>query len=99
MAFCRYSLLAYLLEQEAQPQTIGSRFRQLEAESGALTYLTRLWRYFAALIKNCLDTLGQFCPPGPSFRAYLELPPILSRSSPLYRGAKLELVIGEFFVP
>ena len=73
LAFCRYSLLAYLLEQEAQPQTIGSMFRQLEAESGALTYLTRLWRYFASLIKNCLDTLGRLCPPGPSFRAYLDI--------------------------
>lgn len=42
LAFFRYTLLAYLLEQESQPQTIGGIFHQLEAESGTLTYLQRL---------------------------------------------------------
>ena len=38
-----------------------------------LTYLERLWQYFAALIKTCLNTLARFCNPGPSFRAYLDV--------------------------
>jgi len=71
--FFRYSLLAYLLEQEDGRPTMGGVFRQREEESGALTYLGRLWRYFAALLQNCLETLPRFFTPEPSFRAYLDV--------------------------
>jgi hypothetical protein len=71
-AFFRYSLLAYLLEHDARSQTIGEMFRQLEDETGKLTYLERLWHYLVTFLKTVLHTLAQFCDPGPQFRAYLD---------------------------
>ena len=70
-AFFRYSLLAYLLEQDEQSQTIGDLFRQLEEETGKLTYLERLWQYLVGFLKTVLHTLAQFCDPEPQFRTYL----------------------------
>jgi len=40
--FFRYRLLAYLLEHDERSQTIGEMFRQLEEETGKLTFLERL---------------------------------------------------------
>ena len=71
-AFFRYSLLAYLLEQDDHSQTIGDIFRQLEEETGKLTFLERLWQYFSGLLKTVLDTLAGFFDPGPQFRAYID---------------------------
>ena len=71
-AFFRYSLLAYLLEHDDQSQTIGEMFRQLEEETGKLTFLERLWQYLATFLKTVLNTLAHFCDPGPQFRAYLD---------------------------
>ena len=71
-AFFRYSLLAYLLEQDERSRTIGDLFRQLEEETGKLTYLKRLWHYLAAFLKTVLNTLAHFCDPGPQVRAYLD---------------------------
>lgn len=71
-AFFRYSLLAYLLEHDEQSQTVGELFRQLEEETGKLTYLERLWQYLVAFLKTVLNTLAQFFDPGPQFRAYLD---------------------------
>ena len=71
-AFFRYSLLAYLLEHDERSQTIGEMFRQLEEETGKLTYLERLWQYLTAFLETVLNTLAQFCDPGPQFRAYLD---------------------------
>ena len=71
-AFFRYSLLAYLLEHDEQSQTIGDLFRQLEEETGKLTYLERLWQYLVPFLKTVLHTLAQFCDPEPQFRAYLD---------------------------
>jgi len=70
-AFFRYSLLAYLLEHDDRSQTIGEMFRQLEEETGKLTFLERLWQYLSAFLKTVLNTLAHFCDPGPQFRAYL----------------------------
>ena len=72
-AFFRYSLLAYLLEQDEQAQTIGDLFRQLEEETGKLTFLERLWQYLVTFLKTVLNTLAHFCDPGPQFRAYLDI--------------------------
>ncbi len=71
-AFFRYSLLAYLLEHDERSQTIGHLFRQLEEETGKLTYLERLWHYLVTFLKSVLNTLAQFCDPGPQFQAYLD---------------------------
>jgi hypothetical protein len=71
-AFFRYSLLACLLERDEQSQTIGEMFRQLEEETGKLTFLERLWQYLAAFLKTVLNTLPYFCDAGPQFRAYLD---------------------------
>lgn len=71
-AFFRYSLLAYLLEHDEQSQTIGDLFRQLEEETGKLTFLERLWQYLVTFMKSVLTTLAQFCDPEPQFRAYLD---------------------------
>ena len=71
-AFFRYSLLAYLLEQDDHSQTIGDIFRQLEEETGKLTFLERLWQYFSGLLKTVLDILAGYCDPGPQFLAYID---------------------------
>ena len=71
-AFFRYSLLAYLLEHDPHSQTIGEMFRQLEEETGKLTFLERLWHYLVAFLKTVLNTLAQFCDPRPRFRTYLD---------------------------
>ena len=70
-AFFRYSLLAYLLEHDERSQTIGDLFRQLEEETGKLTFLERLWQYLVTFLKTVLNTLAQFAGPEPQFRAYL----------------------------
>jgi len=70
-AFFRYSLLAYLLEHDERSQTIGDLFRQLEEETGKLTFLERLWQYLVTFLKTVLNTLAQFADPEPQFRAYL----------------------------
>ncbi len=70
-AFFRYSLLAYLLEHDERSQTIGDLFRQLEEETGKLTFLERLWQYLVTFLKTVLNTLAQFGDPEPQFRAYL----------------------------
>jgi hypothetical protein len=83
-AFFRYSLLAYLLEHDKQAQTIGDLFRQLEEETGKLTYLERLWQYLVTFLQTVLNTLAQFCDPGPQFRAYLDaITNTFNRFSPL----------------
>jgi hypothetical protein len=71
-AFLSYSLLAYLLEHDDHSRTIGDLFRQLEEETGKLTFLERLWQYLVNFFTTVLDTLAQFCDPGPQFRAYLD---------------------------
>jgi hypothetical protein len=71
-AFFRYCLLAYLLERDERSETIGDLFRQVEEETGRLTYLERLWQYLVTFLKTVLNTLTQFCDPGPQFRAYLD---------------------------
>ena len=71
-SFFRYSLLAYLLEHNERSQTIGDLFRQVEEETGKLTYLERLGQYLAAFLKTVLNTLAQFCDPGPQFQVYLD---------------------------
>jgi len=72
-AFFRYSLLAYLLEHDDQPQSVGGIFRQVEEETGKLCFLERLWQHFASFLKTVLDTLQNFCDPDPQFRAYLHI--------------------------
>jgi len=72
-AFFRYSLLAYLLERDERSETIGDLFRQVEEETGKLTYLERLWQYLVAFLKTVFNTLARFCDPGPQFRAYLDV--------------------------
>ncbi|MCK9375580.1 MAG: hypothetical protein M0P73_05460 [Syntrophobacterales bacterium] len=71
-AFFRYSLLAYMLEHDERSQTIGDLFRQLEDETGKLTFLHRLWQYLITFLKTVLNTLAQFCDPRPQFQAYLD---------------------------
>jgi hypothetical protein len=72
-AFFRYSLLAYLLEHDERSQTIGDIFRQLEEETGKLTFLEPLWQYLLTSLKTVLNTLAQFCDPGPQYRACLDV--------------------------
>lgn len=71
-AFLSYSLLAYLLERDEQSETIGDIFRQLEEETGKLTFMERLRQHFSTFLKTALDTLADFCDPGPGFRSYLD---------------------------
>jgi len=71
--FFRYSLLAYLLEHDEQSQTIGDLFRQLEEETGKITFLERLRQYLSALLGRVFYTLAHFYDPSPTFRAYLDV--------------------------
>jgi len=76
--------LAYLLEHDEQSQTIGDLFRQLEEETGKLTFLERLWQHFAILLHSILNTLAEFCDLGPQFRSCLEVITIIfNQFSPL----------------
>ena len=70
--FFRYSLLAHLLEQEDGRPTMGEMFRQLEEETGKLTFLERLRQYLAALLRRIFDTLAESLTlvPGLSRRYY-----------------------------
>jgi hypothetical protein len=70
-AFLRYSILAYLLEQEPSRRTIGDVFHQIEQETCTLTFFERLWNYFCLLLQRCLDNLAQFFDPGAEFRNYI----------------------------
>jgi hypothetical protein len=83
-AFFRYSLLAYLLEHDERSHTIGEMFRQLEEETGKLTFLERLWQHLITFMKSVLTTLAQFCDPGPQFLAHLDaITNTFSQFSPL----------------
>lgn len=73
LAFLRYSLLAYLLEQDDQSQTIGAIFRQVEEETGKLTFLERLWQHFATFLNTILNTLAEFGDLDPQFQSYLDI--------------------------
>jgi hypothetical protein len=70
-AFVRYSMLAYLLEQEPSQSTIGDMFHQIEQETGTVSFFERLWDYFCLFLRRCLDTLAQFFNLGPEFRHYI----------------------------
>ena len=70
-AFVRYSMLAYLLEQEPSQSTIGDMFHQIEQESGTVSFFERLWEYFCLFLRRCLDTLAQFFNLGSEFRDYI----------------------------
>jgi hypothetical protein len=71
-AFLRYSILAYLLDKEPTDSTIGDMFHQIAQEAGTLTFCERLWGYFSTVLRQCLETLGQFLNLGPEFREYLD---------------------------
>lgn len=86
--FFRYSLLAYLLEQEDGRPTMGEMFRQLEEETGKLTFLERLRQYLAALLRRIFDTLADFYDPSPSFRAYLDAITNAFNDFPLLQGCE-----------
>ena len=70
-AFVRYSMLAYLLEQDPSQSTIGDMFHQIEQETGTLSFFERLWDYFCLFLRRCLDTLAQFFNLGVEFRDYI----------------------------
>lgn len=72
-AFLSYSLLAYLLEKDKQSATIGDIFRQLEEETGKLTFMERLRQHFSTFLKSVLDTLTDFFNPDPGFRSCLDI--------------------------
>jgi hypothetical protein len=89
-AFFRYSLLAYLLEHDDQSQTIGEMFRQLEEETGKLTFLERLWQDLATFLKTFLSTLANFCDSVPQLRAYFETYTNFFNKLPPLRGKKIK---------
>lgn len=70
-SFLRYSMLAYLLEQDPSQSTIGDMFHQIEQETGTVSFFERLWDYFCLFLRRCLDTLVQFFNLGPEFRDYI----------------------------
>jgi hypothetical protein len=72
-AFLGYSQLAYLLEKDDQSETIGDIFRQLEEETGKLTFTQRLQQHFSTFLKTALRILADFCNPDPEFRSYLDI--------------------------
>lgn len=72
-AFFYYSLLAYLLEHDEHTKTIGEIFRQLEEETGNLTFLDRLRHHFSTFLTTILNALADFCDSDPRFRSYLDI--------------------------
>ena len=83
-----YSLLACLLEQDEQSQTIGDLFRQLEEETGKITFLERLRQYLSALLGRIFDTLAHFYDLSPMFRAYLDVITNAFNDSPILQGCE-----------
>jgi hypothetical protein len=61
------------LEQDEQPQTIGGMFRQVEEETGKLTFLERLRQHFSTFLTTILNALADFCDPDTRFRSYLDV--------------------------
>ena len=86
--FFRYSLLAYLLEHDEQSQTIGDLFRQLEEETGKITFLECLRQYLSALLGRIFDTLAHFYDPSPTFRAYLDVITNAFNKFPILQGCE-----------
>jgi len=72
-AFFCYSLLAYLLEQDEHAKTIGEIFRQLEEETGKLTFLERLRHHFSTFLTTILNALADFCDSDTRFRSCLDI--------------------------
>ena len=70
-AFVRYSMLAYLLEQEPSQSTIRDMFHQIEEETGKVAFFERLWDYFYMLLCTYLETVNQFFNLGPEFQYYI----------------------------
>ena len=90
--FFRYSLLAYLLEHDEQSQTIGDLFRQLEEETGKITFLERLRQCLSPPLGRIFDDLAHFMIHPPRFGLVSTLSSMLLRSSPYFRGPKDELI-------
>ena len=86
--FCRYSLLAYLLEHDEPSQTSGDLFRQLEEETGNITFLERLRLDLSALLGRIFDTLALFYDPSSTFRAYLDVITNAFNEFPLLQGCE-----------
>lgn len=86
--FFRYSLLAYLLEQEDGRPSLGEIFRQLEEETGKITFLERLRQYLSALLGRIFDTLAHFYDPSPTFRAYLDVITNAFNEFPILQGCE-----------
>lgn len=86
--FFRYSLLSYLLEHDEQSCTIGYLFRQLEAETGKITFLEHLRQYLSPLLGRIFDTLTHFYDPSSTFRAYLDVIINAFNEFPLYEGSE-----------
>jgi len=72
-AFMRYTILAYLLEQETSHHTIGDIFHQIQLETGTVSFFERLWDYFCLFLRRCLDALVQFFNLDPEFRNYFDV--------------------------
>jgi hypothetical protein len=94
-----YSLLACLLEHDEQSQTIGDLFRQLEEETGKITFLERLRQYLSPHLGRIFDTLAHFMIHPPRFGLVSTLSPVLSMSFPYFRGAKDESICFVTGVP
>jgi hypothetical protein len=67
---------------------MGEMFRQLEEETGKLTFLERLRQYLPALLRRIFDTLADFYDPSPSFRAYLDAITNVFNYFPILQGCE-----------
>jgi hypothetical protein len=62
-----------LLEQDEHAKTIGEIFRQLEEETGKLTFLERLRHHFSTFLTTILNALADFCDSDTRFRSCLDI--------------------------
>ncbi len=67
---------------------MGEMFRQLEEETGKLTFLERPRQYLSALLKRIFDTLAHFYDPSPTFRAYLDAITNAFNEFPILQGCE-----------
>ena len=68
--------------------TIGEIFRQIEEETGKITFLERLRQHLSALLSRIFDTLAHFYDPSPTFRAYLDVIINAFNEFPILKGCE-----------
>jgi hypothetical protein len=81
--------LAYLLEHEEQSMTIGDLFRQLEGETGNLTFSELLWQHPTTSLTLCKTPWPIFVIQDLNFELISTLSLRFSTAFPQFNGCEI----------